>query len=270
MYLTKHASPTGPCWAIDGKFLSADLTLSAILQTPETELNALLQSSLTNENVEGELLPPIEDAQEVWASGVTYLSSRMAREAESQSKDVYQKVYDAPRPELFFKSTGIRVKGHGQGIRVRQDSKWDVPEPELTLVINSLGDVIGYTVGDDVSSRSIEGENPLYLPQAKVYKGSCALGPGIRITSIDTLKSLPIELSIERDGVPAFSGETNTDQIKRTLEELVEHLYREMDFPHGSFLMTGTGIVPPESFTLQSGDLVKISIAGLVLENSVQ
>ena len=270
MYLTKHANPSSPRWAINGKLLAADLTLSAILRTSATELNALLQSSLTNESAEGELLAPIEDDQEVWASGVTYLSSRMAREAESQSKDVYQKVYDAPRPELFFKSTGIRVKGHEQDIRIRQDSKWDVPEPELTLVINSLGEVIGYTVGDDVSSRSIEGENPLYLPQAKVYTGSCSLGPGIRIAAIDTLKSLPINLSIERNGAPAFSGDTNTDQIKRTLEELVEHLYREMDFPNGSFLMTGTGIVPPESFTLQSGDLVRISIDGLVLENSVQ
>ena len=270
MYLTKHLTSDGPRWAVDGHFLSFELTLSDILEKPASELQDFLSAHRKEEKANGSLTAPIEFNQEVWASGVTYLSSRMAREAESQSKDVYQKVYDAERPELFFKATGVRVRGHGETIRIRKDSKWDVPEPELTLVCNTKGEVIGYTVGNDVSSRSIEGENPLYLPQAKVYDKSCAIGPGIRIASIDTLKDLQIDLVINRDGASAFSGQTRTSQIKRTLEELVEHLYRELDFSHGAFLMTGTGIIPSEAFTLQSGDQVSITIDGLTLENHVE
>ncbi|MEM9158431.1 MAG: fumarylacetoacetate hydrolase family protein [Verrucomicrobiota bacterium] len=270
MRLTKHQTSSTSRWALDGKYLSSEITLSQILEAPAEQLKTLLLSHQTEEDAAAPLLAPIDADQEVWASGVTYLSSRMAREAESQSKDVYQKVYDAERPELFFKSQGNRVRGHGENIRIRKDSQWDVPEPELTLVINSAKEVIGYTVGNDVSSRSIEGENPLYLPQAKVYHKSCGLGPAICIASIDTLKDLPIQLVIERNGSPVFTGETQTSQIKRTLEELVEYLYREMPFPHGSFLMTGTGIIPAEEFTLQSGDLVRITIADLILENPVE
>lgn len=270
MHLTKHLTTEGPKWAFNGKLLPAGTTLAELLRIPADSLLEKLGQIVTEEEAAGQLLAPIEANQEVWASGVTYLSSRLAREAESASADVYQTVYNADRPELFFKSTGVRAVGSGEPIRVREDSAWDVPEPELTLVINSKGEVVGYTVGNDVSSRSIEGENPLYLPQAKVYDRSCAIGPSICIRPIDTLKPIPINLSISRDGEVAFSGETSTSQIKRPLEELVEYLYRELAFPHGAFLMTGTGIVPGEDFTLMSGDTVRIDIDGLVLENTVQ
>ena len=270
MYLTRHHTPAGPRWANDGKLLPEDFSLSQLLRQSAGAVLETLNSLETGDEATGSLLPPIESDQEVWASGVTYLSSRMAREAESQARDVYQKVYQAERPELFFKATGWRVKGHEESIRVRKDSSWDVPEPELTLVITSTGEVIGYTVGDDVSSRSIEGENPLYLPQAKVYDGSCSIGPGIRIASVDTLKDLAIHLEIIRNGQVVFEGDTRTSQIKRNLEDLVEFLVRELEQPNGAFLMTGTGIVPTEEFTLQSGDRVRIDIDGLVLENPVQ
>lgn len=255
---------------MDGQFLPADFKLSSWLQQPAAEALDSLSKSQPLGVAEGPLLAPIEESQEVWASGVTYLSSRMAREAESESKDVYQKVYQADRPELFFKSVGWRVAGAGQAIRARADSRWDVPEPELTLLVNAAGAILGYTVGNDVSSRSIEGENPLYLPQAKVYDGSCALGPGIRIAGVDLLRDLPIRLQIYRDGELAFEGDTRTSQIKRRLEDLAAYLFRELSQPEGAFLMTGTGIVPSEAFTLQSGDRVLIDIDGLVLENPVQ
>ena len=193
----------------------------------------------------------------------------MAREAESQSADVYQKVYAAARPELFFKACGWRTSGHGQPIRVRADSAWNVPEPELVLLLDSAGGIRGYAVGNDVSSRSIEGENPLYLPQAKVYDGACAIGPGIRLCSADDLRDLAIALEIHRGGAVAFAGQTRSSQIKRALEELAGYLFRELAFPHGAFLFTGTGIVPDETFTLQAGDVVSIDIGGLVLENPV-
>jgi 2-dehydro-3-deoxy-D-arabinonate dehydratase len=215
------------------------------------------------------LISPVEPTQEVWASGVTYLRSRVEREAESTVADVYAKVYEAVRPELFFKSTGWRVVGHRGEIRVRRDSDWNVPEPELTLVINSSGEIVGYTVGNDVSSRSIEGENPLYLPQAKCYDGACAVGPGILIAEGSTLTALPIELKIVRGGEKVFSGEANTSQMKRELGELVEHLVREMSFPGGVFLMTGTCIVPGTDFTLTPGDVVHISVGDLSLVNEV-
>src|SRR5690606_39097075 len=209
-----------------------------------------------DEAADAPLLAPVDDAQEIWASGVTYLSSRMAREAESQSADVYQKVYGAQRPELFFKASGWRTSGHGQPIRFRADSHWNVPEPELVLVLDTAGAIRGYTVGNDVSSRSIEGENPLYLPQAKVYDGACAIGPAIRLLPASALTDLPIGLQILREGAVVFAGQTRTSQIKRGLDELAGYLFRELAFPQGAFLFTGTGIVPDESFTLQSGDLV--------------
>jgi len=269
MQLSRHATPAGARLALDDSFLPADLTLGEVMEMPAANLIADLTRLRTSEPAAGALLPPVEPEQEIWAAGVTYLSSRMAREAESQSSDVYERVYHAARPELFFKSNGWRAVGHGQPIRVRQDSRWDVPEPELTLAINARGEIIGFTVGNDVSSRSIEGENPLYLPQAKVYNGCCAVGPAIRLQPVDTLRDLAITLTIEREGQTAFSGETRTSQIKRTLEELVEYLYRELAFPHGALLMTGTGVVPGEDFTLRSGDLVRIDIDGLSLENPV-
>ena len=220
----------------------------------------------------GAWLPPLE-TQEVWAAGVTYFRSREARMAESEKAggDVfYDKVYRADRPELFFKATAARARGHGAPIRIREDSTWDVPEPELTIAINSHGRVFGYTIGDDVSSRSIEGENPLYLPQAKVYRGSCALGPALCVG--DPLPPrATIQLGIHRHGQPAFEDAIALSQLKRSLKELAQYLFRENEFPVGCWLMTGTGIVPPNDFTLQSGDLVRISIEGLgVLENVVE
>jgi 2-dehydro-3-deoxy-D-arabinonate dehydratase len=201
------------------------------------------------------------DTQEVWASGVTYLRSKVARMEESDTGgDFYDLVYDAERPEIFMKATPRRVVGPDQPIRIRRDSTWDVPEPELTLVLSSAGDIVGYTVGNDVSSRSIEGENPLYLPQAKCFEGSCALGPSILVADPSNPKSRRIELKIERGNQQIFAGETSISQMRRTLTELASYLFRELSFPCGVFLMTGTGIVPPDEFTLQSGDIVSITI----------
>lgn len=268
--LTRHATADGPRWALDGRYLPQHFTLSHWLAAPGEEARAQLAALSRGDAADAPLLAPVEDTQEVWASGVTYLSSRMAREAESQSRDVYQKVYDAERPELFFKANGWRVAGQGAPIRVRADSGWDVPEPELVLVLNSAGTIVGYTTGNDVSSRSIEGENPLYLPQAKVYDGSCAMGPGIRLCDAARLRDLPITLEISRGGAVVFAGVTRTSQIKRQLEELAGWLFRELRQPLGAFLFTGTGVVPGEDFSLRSGDVVRIDIDGLILENPVQ
>jgi 2-dehydro-3-deoxy-D-arabinonate dehydratase len=270
MDLTRHQTPAGARWALDGYWLPADLTLAALLGAPAAALVPTLQRARTAEPAAGPLLPPIEPMQEVWASGVTYLRSRDARKAESQVADVYERVYTAERPELFFKSAGWRVQGHGQPIRVRADSAWNVPEPELTLVANALGEIVGYTAGNDISSRSIEGENPLYLPQAKVYNGACALGPSLRLASPAEMSDLPIRLEVWRDAAAAFTGETRTSQIQRSLDELVSFLRRELAFPHGVFLMTGTGVVPPDSTSLRPGDTVRLSVGDLWLENPVE
>ncbi|GAB3042735.1 fumarylacetoacetate hydrolase family protein [Spirosoma pulveris] len=218
------------------------------------------------------LLAPI-GRQEVWASGVTYLRSRDARMEESKKSggdNFYDRVYDAERPELFFKSTPERVMGPGQQVRIRADSTWNVPEPELTLFITSSGKIVGYTCGNDMSSRSIEGENPLYLPQAKSYDGSAALGPCLYVPETPISPETQIQLEILRDGQTAFVNNIAINQMKRQHTELVSFLYRECSFSFGCFLMTGTGIVPPDSFTLQSGDEVKITIDGIgTLENVV-
>ena len=218
------------------------------------------------------VLAPIV-SQEVWACGVTYFRSRDARMAESKDAgggSFYDRVYDAPRPEIFFKATAHRTAGHRQPVRIRGDSAWNVPEPELTLVVSPSKRIIGYTVGNDMSSRDIEGENPLYLPQAKVYDGCCALGPGILVTDEPLDPATRISLSIERDGKPAFQGDTELAQMKRTPSELVEYLYRDNSFPHGCFVLTGTGVVPPDTFTLQQGDVIRISIDAIgTLINSV-
>jgi 2-dehydro-3-deoxy-D-arabinonate dehydratase len=206
----------------------------------------------------------------VWASGVTYLRSRDARKAESQVADVYERVYTAERPELFFKSAGWRVQGSGQPIRVRADSGWNVPEPELTLLINAHGEIVGYTAGNDMSSRDIEGANPLYLPQAKVYRGACALGPRLVLAPAAELTDLPITLAVRRGDAEIFSGSTRTAQIRRGLDELAGYLTRELDFPHGVFLMTGTGIVPPDNVSLQAGDHVTVTVGAVRLENAVE
>jgi 2-dehydro-3-deoxy-D-arabinonate dehydratase len=269
MYLTRHETPGGPRWALDGYFLAPAFSLGLLLQWPRATMMRLLEAMPRTERATGALLAPIEPAQEVWACGVTYLRSREAREAESTVSDVYARVYDAKRPELFLKGVGWRAVGEGQQIRVRDDSTWNVPEPELTLVVNSGAEIVGYAVGNDVSSRDIEGENPLYLPQAKVYDGSCAVGPGLQLTDADYLRDLPIVLEIERAGEVLFTGEVRTSQIKRPLEELVDYLCRETSFPEGAFLMTGTGIIPPHEFSLMRGDSVRITIGDLTLNNPV-
>lgn len=217
---------------------------------------------LPNFSLEGDALAPIGN-QEVWAAGVTYFRSRTARMEESKSAgggDFYDRVYTADRPELFFKSTPSRVAGPNQDVRIRRDSKWNVPEPELALVVNSLGQIIGYTIGNDMSSRDIEGENPLYLPQAKVYAQSCGLGPGILIRQKPLPAETEIHMEIIRSCATIFHGQTRLSELKRTPEELVEYLFRDNTFPYGCFLLTGAGIVPPDEFTLAVGDEIRITI----------
>jgi 2-dehydro-3-deoxy-D-arabinonate dehydratase len=219
-----------------------------------------------------QILAPIGN-QEVWAAGVTYFRSRSARMAESKDAgggDFYDRVYTADRPELFFKATASRVAGAGSNVRIRTDAKWSVPEPELTLLINPRGQIIGYTAGNDMSSRDIEGENPLYLPQAKVYDRSCALGPCILVSSDPLPATTPIRIEILRGGRAAFSGATTLAELKRKPADLAAYLFRENTFPFGAFLMTGTGIVPPDEFTLAPGDKVRITIDPIgTLENDV-
>ncbi len=217
------------------------------------------------------LLAPV-DRQEVWAAGVTYKRSKVAREEESAgAAQFYDKVYSAPRPELFLKATSERVVHPGGPIRVRKDSKWNVPEPELTLVVSPDLRIVGYTIGNDVSSRDIEGENPLYLPQAKVYDGSCAVGPVVVLaTAVPKLTEAEIRLVIRRGGSVAFDGATSVSQMARTPEDLVSWLGKENRFPAGVLLLTGTGIVPPDEFSLAPGDHVEISISGIgTLSNPV-
>jgi 2-dehydro-3-deoxy-D-arabinonate dehydratase len=212
-------------------------------------------------------------SQEVWAAGVTYYRSRDARMEEAKSAgggDFYDRVYRAERPELFFKSTASRVVGPGGKVAIRRDAKWSVPEPELTLLVSPRARILGYTIGNDMSSRDIEGENPLYLPQAKVYQRSCALGPGILVSPEPLPTSTEIRLEILRNGEIAFAGSTTLASIKRDFSTLVEYLYRDNVFPKGCFLLTGTGIVPPDSFTLNQGDEIRIAIEGIgTLVNSV-
>jgi 2-dehydro-3-deoxy-D-arabinonate dehydratase len=211
------------------------------------------------------LLAPI-GSQEVWAAGVTYHRSRTARIEESKStggENFYDRVYNAERPELFFKATPNRVVGHCGKVAIRQDASWSVPEPELALLVSPSGNILGYTIGNDMSSRDIEGENPLYLPQAKVYNRSCALGPGILVSSQPLSPATQIQLEILRAGQTAFSGSTTLAGLRRDPGILVHYLYRDNVFPNGCFLLTGTGIVPPDSFTLQHGDEIRITIDGI-------
>jgi len=208
------------------------------------------------------ILPPVAN-QELWACGVTYLRSKVGRQEESKATggaDFYAKVYEAERPEVFFKSTPHRIVGHKAKVNIRKDSTWDVPEPELTLAVTSSGKIIGYTIGNDMSSRSIEGENPLYLPQAKTYDACAAVGPCIYVTDKPFDTNTMIHLEINRDGQKVFEGSVAVSQIKRSLQELVSFVYRECSFPHGALIMTGTGIVPGHDFTLRSGDEIIISI----------
>ena len=217
------------------------------------------------------LLAPVEQ-QEVWAAGVTYLRSKKARMDESEfSASAYDRVYEADRPELFFKSLPEKVVAPGGDVGIRKDAKWNVPEPELVLVCNSRGKVVGYTIGNDMSSRDIEGENLLYLPQAKTYLKSCAVGPFITVGASEAeARAWTISIEIHRRGAAVFSGETSVGQIKRTFDSLAEFLFRSQSFPHGTLLLTGTGVVPPDNFTLAAGDSVRIRISGIgTLENPV-
>jgi len=218
------------------------------------------------------LLAPIS-TQEVWAAGVTYLRSKVARMEESKDAgggSFYNKVYEAPRPELFFKASPHRVVGPGQKVRIRHDSQWNVPEPELALLVNPQGLILGFTIGNDMSSRDIEGENPLYLPQAKVYDGCCALGPCLLLASQPLPKETDIAMEVIRSGEIVFSGKTTLARMKRGLQELVDWLFRDNSFPSGVFLLTGTGIVPPDDFTLQSGDDIRIAMPKIgILHNTV-
>ena len=217
------------------------------------------------------LLTPVE-SQEVWAAGVTYLRSKQARMDESDfSARAYDHVYEAPRPEIFFKSPPHKVVASGEAVGIRQDARWSVPEPELALVMNSAGRIVGYSIGNDMSSRDIEGENLLYLPQAKIYSRSCAIGPWVIVgPTEEDARDWTVQLQIRRNGSMAFDGETRIGQLKRTFGELVEHLFRSQTFPTGAVLLTGAGIVPDDTFTLNAGDDVRITISGIgTLENPV-
>jgi len=253
---------------IDVSAIGGPITLAEALSGSLDELRDALQPDNLDEHEgsplsEVKLVAPI-DEQEVWAAGVTYLRSRDARMEESQEKTVYDRVYDADRPEIFFKANAARVANPGEPVAVRSDSTWDVPEPEMVLVLTSRGEIAGYTIGNDVSSRSIEGENPLYLPQAKMYRRCAALGPVIALAwEHDHPQNAAISLLIRRAGATVFEGQTSTGQMHRTFADLVSYLFRDNDFPHGAFLMTGTGIIPPSEFTLQDGDEVAIAIEGI-------
>ena len=256
----------GGCFVEHGNnwhHLSSDAVWDAL--TTREDLERYLQAQIANLPAAAapqKLLAPIGQ-QEVWAAGVTYYRSRTARMEESQAAaggDFYDRVYHADRPELFFKATPHRVVGPDGAVRIRNDSRWNVPEPELTMLLSPAGNLLGFTIGNDMSSRDIEGENPLYLPQAKVYDRSCALGPCILVTSEPLPPDTAIELEIVRSGKTLFADGATLAQMKRSPAELAEYLFRENSFPSGCFLLTGTGIVPPDDFTLQSEDEIRITI----------
>lgn len=269
LYRTKNG------WAVEREGLAALLTeesLDALLA--RDDLHGYLESIAGGGGADAvdpaALLAPV-GSQEVWAAGVTYFRSRVARMEESEhGGNFYDRVYTAERPELFMKALSHKVVGPGAAVAIRKDATWSVPEPELVLVIDPRGEIVGYTIGNDMSSRDIEGENPLYLPQAKIYDGSCAIGPGILVRKEPLPASTGITLTIEREGATAFAGETALSEMKRRPEELVEFLYRDQTFRSGCFLFTGTGVVPPDSFTLKRGDTIRIGIEGIgVLMNEV-
>jgi 2-dehydro-3-deoxy-D-arabinonate dehydratase len=254
------------------ELLAEEVTLETLLGgNQKTFISGLLSKSAGTVPQGIQLLPPVHE-QEIWAAGVTYERSREARREESKLPDQYERVYDAERPEIFFKSAGNKVRGTQQPIGIRADSTWDVPEPELGLVANSHGEIVAYTIGNDVSSRSIEGENALYLPQAKYYTGSCAIGPCL-VPKAEALmvRDMIISLRITRNGNAVFDDSVSVARMKRSAEELMDWLFRAQDFPTGVFLLTGTGLVPAGDFTLQPADEVSIAITGLgVLCNRVE
>lgn len=249
-------------------------TLADVLHSPDPVRLAreLIDAGSTSEPAGRQTFLAPVDKQEVWAAGVTYKRSKVAREEESKgAAQFYDKVYTAPRPELFLKATPARVVHPGEPVKVRADSNWSVPEPELTLVVSPDLRIVGYTVGNDMSARDIEGENPLYLPQAKIYQQSCSVGPLVTLApKMPPLAGVEIKLTIKRGGATAFEGSTKLDQLSRTPESLVEWLGKENSFPDGVLLLTGTGIVPPDEFTLKPGDAVSIAITGIgTLSNPV-
>jgi 2-dehydro-3-deoxy-D-arabinonate dehydratase len=258
----------------DGSFYSADTTWDEMVRSddPQEHVHRAATPGEVAAPLTEELFAPI-GSQEVWAAGVTYFRSRSARMEESKDAgggSFYDRVYSAVRPELFFKATARRVVRPGANVRIRADATWSVPEPELTLLLNPRGEIIGYTIGNDMSSRDIEGENPLYLPQAKVYDGSCALGPCVLLSPEPLPKTTAIQIAITRDNATAFEGSTTLAELKREPEELASYLFRDNSFPDGAYLMTGTGIVPGDDFTLTHGDFISIAIAGIgTLENRV-
>jgi 2-dehydro-3-deoxy-D-arabinonate dehydratase len=273
-----YRSTTGTIVEHNGAFFHLEETwetltiqedLESHLATAIGKVDPLAENRTANSN---SLLAPIGN-QEVWAAGVTYYRSRDARMEESKAAgggDFYDRVYGAERPELFFKATPHRVVGHQGKVAIRSDAKWSVPEPELTLLISPSGKILGYTIGNDMSSRDIEGENPLYLPQAKVYDRSCALGPCVLLTSKPLAATTQIRMEILRAAETAFLGATTLASLKREPATLVDYLYRQNSFPQGCFLLTGTGIVPPDSFTLEPGDEIRIAIDGIgTLTNTV-
>jgi 2-dehydro-3-deoxy-D-arabinonate dehydratase len=251
--------------------LTSGMTLAELLRLPARAFRERIETAEPAQEASARVLAPIDGLTEVWAAGVTYKRSEEARVEESATPDIYSKVYRAERPELFFKANLRRVSGPGEPIVVRSDSTWDVPEPEVALVVNAHAEIVGYTIGNDVSSRSIEGENPLYLPQAKVYAGCCALGPGITpVWEVADPYVLGIRMRIERAGSQYWQGETSMREFARRLEDLVSYLFREDAFPDGVILSTGTALVPDSPFTLEAGDIVEIDIDQLgTLRNPV-
>lgn len=272
-YRTAHGDVRVGVDVPSGAVAPLSVSVAELLHVPLTEFRSIVEGARGRDATDrpATLLAPIDGETEVWAAGVTYKRSEEARIEESATPDIYTRVYRAERPELFFKATPRRVAGPDQPIVVRADSTWDVPEPELAIVVNAHAEIVGYTIGNDVSSRSIEGENPLYLPQAKVYDGCCALGPGIVPTwDVADPYALAIRMRILRGAQPHWSGETSMREFARRLEQLVEVLFREDTFPSGVIVCTGTALVPDTPFTLQAGDEVHIEIDGLgALQNLV-
>jgi 2-dehydro-3-deoxy-D-arabinonate dehydratase len=265
--IVRYAGPDGVRVAVSGEDGTRVLPVSSIAELLAGPLDRMRSAVEAAGQLAGgplRLLPPVDGLTEVWACGVTYERSSAARQEESDVADVYARVYQAERPELFFKSPAWRVCGDGEPVGIRPDSQISVPEPELALVCNASAEIVGVTICDDVSSRSIEGQNPLYLPQAKIYAGACALGPGITpVWELDDIGALAITVAVRRDGAVTWSGETSTGQLHRDLAELVDYLFRSASFPHGVILSTGTGLVPELSFTLAAGDEVEIGISGV-------
>jgi 2-dehydro-3-deoxy-D-arabinonate dehydratase len=274
MKLAKYKTSSGAvCVGVVAEELITPLTLNSEYRSltdildadsPSDVATQLLDSSASIPLADVSLLPPVDD-QEIWAAGVTYTRSKTARMEESEAAaSCYDRVYASPRPELFMKATPHRVSGPGQPLRIREDSEWNVPEPELTLVMNRRTQLVGFTIGNDMSSRDIEGDNPLYLPQAKVYDQCAGVGPWITLASaMPPRKEIGIALSIRRDENAVFEGKTGIDQMARTFEELIGWLARDNSFPNGVMMMTGTGIVPDSDFTLLAGDVVDITIDGI-------